>query len=300
MEIEGDQSIILMHYTADRPENALYAEIAELLHQAGVPAPGIIMHSKEYRILCMEDLGECDLYDFRNHDWSVRKEYYQQTLHHARTLHDQALKVWEQKPFELMHGFDDALYQWEQDYFEKQCAERLFEHTLNDSIRSELKALKNRMLEHPTALVHRDFQSQNIMVFNEKVYFIDFQGLRKGSPFYDLASLLYDPYVPFTESQRQELVSFYISCCEYNGFYDEKNARHLLQDAAVQRLLQALGAYGFLSQEKGKIKFLDYVEPALRNLMLVSQSNLPSLHKFTHSLLDLWNDKKLTVSLRHS
>ena len=31
---------------------------------------------------------------------------------------------------------------------------------------------------------------------------IDFQGMRLGSPFYDLGSLLCDPYVDFREADR--------------------------------------------------------------------------------------------------
>jgi aminoglycoside/choline kinase family phosphotransferase len=43
--------------------------------------------------------------------------------------------------------------------------------------------------------VHRDFQSQNIIARSGHAYLIDFQGMRPGLAEYDLASLLFDPYV---------------------------------------------------------------------------------------------------------
>ena len=59
------------------------------------------------------------------------------------------------------------------------------------------------------SLVHRDLQSQNVMIRNGEPFLIDFQGMRFGSLFYDLGSLLCDPYVDFSDRERQELLSFY-------------------------------------------------------------------------------------------
>ena len=43
----------------------------------------------------------------------------------------------------------------------------------------------------------------------DEAYLIDFQGMRSGLAEYDLASLLYDPYVHLTGSERAELLEFY-------------------------------------------------------------------------------------------
>ena len=57
--------------------------------------------------------------------------------------------------------------------------------------------------------MHRDFQSQNIILREGQAYLIDFQGMRPGLAEYDLASLLYDPYVSLTNAERGELKNFY-------------------------------------------------------------------------------------------
>ena len=65
-----------------------------------------------------------------------------------------------------------------------------------------LQAIAERLASFPRVLVHRDFQSQNIIVREEEAYLIDFQGMRPGLAEYDFASLLYDPYVNLTKSER--------------------------------------------------------------------------------------------------
>ena len=39
---------------------------------------------------------------------------------------------------------------------------------------------------------------------------IDFQDARMGSPHYDLASLLYDAYVPISKDEKRELTDLYL------------------------------------------------------------------------------------------
>ena len=55
---------------------------------------------------------------------------------------------------------------------------------------------------------------------------------------------------------------------------------------AVQRLMQALGAYGFLGLAKGKDQFLAHVPPALASLREVT-ADVPELEEFHAMLLGL-------------
>ena len=67
-----------------------------------------------------------------------------------------------------------------------------------------LARLREDLAQRERCLIHRDFQSQNIMIRDGVPVFIDYQGLRFGLGEYDLASLIYDPYVPMNEEQREE------------------------------------------------------------------------------------------------
>src|SRR5208282_5405475 len=111
--------------------------------------------------------------------------------------------------------------------------------------------------ESGASLVHRDLQSQNVMIRDEKPFLIDFQGMRFGSLFYDLGSLLCDPYVHFSEIERDELLLFYYGLSKRQQEWAE--FRHGFWEASAQRLMQALGAYGFLGVNRGLAAYLEHV-----------------------------------------
>src|SRR5205085_4555938 len=105
--------------------------------------------------------------------------------------------------------FNAALYQWEQNYFLENCLGRILH--LDEAQRDELVSLPglrriaNELASRPRILVHRDFQSQNIILRSGQAHLIDFQGMRPGLAEYDLASLLFVPYVHLTLAERDEL-----------------------------------------------------------------------------------------------
>ena len=108
---------------------------------------------------------------------------------------------------------------------------------------------------------------------------IDFQGMRTGNPLYDVGSLLYDPYVTFSPDERAALLACYYEisgkAIDWPSFQDE------FFDASAQRLMQALGAYGFLGLKKGGAPdFLQHIGSGLRNLAEAAgfASRLPRLH----------------------
>ena len=63
-------------------------------------------------------------------------------------------------------------------------------------------------------MVPRDFQSENLMLSEGQVYVIDFQGLRMGRQEYDLASLIYDPYMDHSPQDRRKLLDLWEEVCE--------------------------------------------------------------------------------------
>jgi aminoglycoside/choline kinase family phosphotransferase len=115
--------------------------------------------------------------------------------------------------------------------------------------------------------LHRDFQSRNIMIRDGEVRIIDFQAGRLGPPGYDVASLLHDPYVDIPWTMRYELYEYYLERSRDFGESGEKTA--LFKEFSlfsILRLLQALGAYGFLAGRKKRPFFKLFMLPALKSL----------------------------------
>jgi len=280
----SEQSLILVKYNLEREENRHYVEIAQFLETHGIHAPRIYYHDTDEGLIWLEDLGERDLFSYRDEPWLVRRAFYDSALDEVRKLHDLPESICIEMRQHLPAEFNAALYRWEQSYFFENCLGRYFQ--IEPARLERLAALPalseiaQRLAQLPRVLVHRDFQSQNILVRNGQAYLIDFQGMRPGLPQYDLASLFYDPYVDLSEAERDELLEHY--CGEKPG----ADFLETLRLCAMQRLMQALGAYGFLGLVKDYKHFLQYIPKAVRSLHEVA-GKIDGLDLFKNLLAEL-------------
>lgn len=268
IRLADDRSLIFMHYNPDREENRYYAAIAGFLRGIGLTVPAVVHHDPARCFILMEDLGDSDLWSLRYSSWEVRRVQYQKVLKMIQKLHGFPLEDLSKWRISLMEGFGPALYRWERDYFREHFVERVCGITIAspeaETLEGELEALAERLQRNGAALVHRDFQSQNILIHQGEPALIDFQGMRTGSLFYDLGSLLYDPYMPFHQWERLELLRCYYDLeerdCRWEPFQEK------FHEAAVQRLMQALGAYGYLGHQRGRKAFLAYIPAGLERI----------------------------------
>ncbi|MCX7868596.1 MAG: phosphotransferase [Terrimicrobiaceae bacterium] len=263
-------SLIAVSYSHHREENRHYVDIAVFLAECGVRVPKIYHHDPERGLIFMEDLGERDLWHWREAPWDERRPLYFSALGEMARLHGPATRRFSKSGPRLEKEFNEQLYLWEQNYFLENCLCGVF--GLGEA---EARALAGgeffreaaaRLAGHPRTLVHRDFQSQNVLIHQGRACLIDFQGLRPGLPLYDLASLIYDPYVELAAHQKAELAAEYRRLAAAEGVPTFDNFEETLTLCAMQRLMQAMGAYGFLGLRLGKTGFLASVRPAGRAL----------------------------------
>lgn len=282
---KGGEKLVGCFYSDLPRENFLYAPIAEFLCDCGVPVPKILYHDAQKKIIVMEDAGARDIGELQAEE--MRGAYFA-ALRAAKILHTKASEKFAANPIELCPPFDADLYRWEQDYFYRECAQGVFGINIPRPD-SDFEVLTRRLLDFPRRLLFRDFQSQNIMVSEGgDIRVIDFQGMRLGNPFYDVASLLFDPYVEklggeFIDEALGEYLNF-LPDASFPGFAE---SREMLNFAGVERLLQALGAYGFLSAKKGKTGYAKYFAPAAANLLGCAQKcGLSGIAEFASAILE--------------
>jgi len=266
IEFSPEQTVVLVKYAREQTENLRYVEIAEFLATHNVRAPKIYSHDPEEGLIWIEDLGENDLWSHREESWASLRLLYHSALEDVAKLHRIPHSEFEEFARHLAAQFDAALYLWEQHYFMEHCLGRYFgiEGRKLDEVAGlpRLKEIAERLATFPRVLVHRDFQSQNIIIREGQAYLIDFQGMRPGLAEYDLASLLYDPYMRLSADKRAELLEFYRRQANVaDSALEEK-----LRLCAMQRLMQALGAYSYLGLVQGKASFLAHIPTAVNSL----------------------------------
>jgi aminoglycoside/choline kinase family phosphotransferase len=241
------------------------------LFDIGVPVPEIFGFVPEDGAVLCADLGDTHLQEIVRGPGGDKKSenLYRQALD-ALVM----LQVEGAKNFDLRFCWDTPFYneklmlERESDYFHRAFC-RDFMGMIPDEprITIEFQKIARRAGREPAEyLLHRDFQSRNLMVYKDKVYIIDFQGARMGPLAYDLASLLIDPYAGLSESQQQALYQYYFDSITQEIALDQDLFYEGFLHLALQRNLQILGAFAFLSQMKGKSFFRQYILPASYSL----------------------------------
>ncbi len=163
---------------------------------------------------------------------------------------------------------------------------------------------KDLTAEKAECFLYRDFQARNVMVIlppklggdrglNGRMganacsdpqppnlgglWFIDFQGGRRGPFYYDLASFLWQASAKYPDRLRRELIDEY---CEAAKQFAEMPKRDVfdrrLRLFVFFRMLQVLGAYGFRGYFERKQHFIESIPPAMQNLReLLANDDFP-------------------------
>lgn len=265
----GARRAMLVRYSLERPENGLYAAHARFLLKHRLHVPQVLLDLPDDGVCVMEDVGDVCLQD-QVPVWSKARitATYRAVLDDVIALHDRATRAACRARIALCPPFSRHLYAWEQNLFCEQFLIRHVRPTPNQeaAIRRELSRLIPPLLRVPQTLVHRDLQSSNVLMRNGQPVLIDFQGMRLGAPAYDLASLLCDPYVRLPTPIRQDLLAYYVENAPGGH-----RAAETYDEAAIERLAQALGAYGRLGALPATRRFLRYIPPAVEELLRVCE-----------------------------
>ena len=264
------EGLIGIYWTPARADNGSFLPAAHGLKRLGVRVPAVLAEAElpgGCGACLVEDLGRCSLLSMKDEPWRRRKEAYTAALRQLHKLHSVPVD-WPLQP-----PFDASLYSWEQGYFVQhylqrhrslstQQAQALAEAPIWSALAEALAAL-------PRVPVHRDCQSQNIMLREGDAWFIDFQGMRMGLPEYDLASLLYDPYMALQEQERAELMEIWVQITA------SPLRKDIYAACALQRLMQALGAFANIGYNAHQEWYLNLIPAGERALLQVCDMALP-------------------------
>jgi hypothetical protein len=149
--------------------------------------------------------------------------------------------------------------------------------------------------------LYRDFQSRNVMIFNNEPYFIDYQGGRRGALQYDIASILFEAKTSLPADVRHELLDYYISELSKNLDFDKQSFLELYYGYVYIRLMQAMGAYGFRGLYEKKKLFLQSIPKAILHLAWLRKNinlnvHLPEMERVWDNLISSHQIKEIEDS----
>jgi NDP-sugar pyrophosphorylase family protein/tRNA A-37 threonylcarbamoyl transferase component Bud32 len=289
----NDKSAILMICQRDNHEFTRHITYTHFFRKHGLPVPDLFSVDAKNSQALFEDLGDLNLYSWLKciNDSERIEDMYRRVLDILIKLHTAVTENITACPLLLERKFDYEHLRWETNYFLERFVREIQGIAVRKkaSLEEELRALAGKVDAFRKTVVHRDFQSQNIMIAQGNIpRLIDYQGARIGPPAYDISSILWDPYHQLPDYLRENLLDYY--CSEMKNLavsFSESEFRSAILPCRLQRHMQALGAYGFLANEKGKKFFLKFVPRALGYLkqeIALADDEYPVLHELIMKL----------------
>ncbi|MDZ4203719.1 MAG: RNase adapter RapZ, partial [Bacteroidales bacterium] len=249
-------------YNPDTQDHKAFLYLAKHFYDKKLAVPQVFEANEEEGVCLLQDLGNNDLLAWLE-DKRSTPDYDQQLLRYYRMalvhllrfqldgsggLNYQALPV---------HSFNKQAMHWDLNYFKYYFLKPsgiLFDES---SLENDFQLLVNYLSEETLmGFMYRDFQARNIMIHNDQLYFIDFQGGRYGPLQYDVVSLLFQAKAAIPFELRQLLLDFYIERLQQRIKFDEISFRKRYSGFVLLRVLQVMGAYGFRGWFERKAHFL--------------------------------------------
>ncbi len=266
----SDWSAIAMQSPPDDQDFPHQVAIANFLQSHDLGSATVLSADEDAKVMLMEDLGQASLYLLARNPGTPKRmlvDRYRQVVDHLLRLQSFTDVAKAECPLAVERCLDEETLLWETAYFLENFLKGHLQLPKGqwENLASEFEALAGCVAGQPLVLLHRDFQSQNIHFRDGKVRLVDIQGLRLGPLGYDIMSLVMDPYVALPVELTDELLDRFASGCDL----PPGEVRQMALAAGLQRLMQALGAYGFLGHRKGKVEFLTCIPQAVANLQFL-------------------------------
>ena len=294
-------------FNTDRKENMAFLEFTRHFLSRGLHVPGILAENLDQNVYLLTDLGDTTLFSYILET--------RDTTDFPESLTSIYKRITEALPYFQIRGnegldysfcyprskFDRQSMMWDLNYFKYyflKLAKVPFEEQLleDDYIRFTDYLLSG----DSDYFMYRDFQSSNIMLKDGEIYFIDYQGGRKGALQSDLASLLFDAKADIPPGLQDSLLDHYLSSLGQWYPLNEKKFREYYYSFALIRLMQAMGAFGFRGFYEKKPQFLKSIPFAIKTMDRLLASNVqgdryPYLVRILKSIIDSPELKQFTL-----
>ncbi len=289
--LEGATHHCIAAVNGDVRENEAFIYYAGQMRQRGINVPEVYAVSDDRTMYLQQDLGGLTLYAHlsaqRQAGADVREEM--RTLY-RRVLDDLVNIQTRCRDVDFSHAypradFDRQSIQWDLNYFKYYFLKLLHIPFDEQLLENDYTRFIDYLLDEDCSyFLYRDFQARNIMIVDGELYYIDFQGARRGAAQYDVAALLYSAKSEIPDDLKTELLQYYIDRLATVVDIDKESFRSKFYGYVLVRMMQAMGSYGYRGYFEKKDYFLRSIPLAVANLRNITREHqfpidIPELEK---------------------
>lgn len=296
--LNGVNRSIIATQSDNVDENNRFLALASYFDAKGLAVPQILAIHPSKKLYLQSDAGGDCLLDIVLRDGhndntkSLYKKSLKALIEFQLCAQDDAFA--EQFNSLASFGYDQILF--DLNYFKNNFAAKSDVRFDAEKLDEEFATLAKSLDKEHAYFMYRDCQGRNIMVDDNEVVFIDFQGGLQGHPMYDVASLLWQAKAKIPAEWKSELVDFYLGNFEERALersikFDKAGWQQDYQMLTLTRLLQVLGAYGLRGLIEGKEHFISSIPLGLKNIKeWQSENSLPDYPELTSVLAQISAD----------
>jgi aminoglycoside/choline kinase family phosphotransferase len=284
-------------------ENRAFISFSRSFRNESLPVPEIYAVSNDERCYIEEDLGNTTFYDWMlqhrgepDYD-SKREAIYKRIITELLRFQVDASESIDYSLCYQTREFAEEQMRFDVNYFAEMFLGLVWKKSYDKSaFHTDCEKLISSLLaESRDYFLYRDFQSRNIMLKNDELFFIDYQSGRKGALQYDLASLLYDAKAQLSDELREKLLEHYLNELGTRVNVNREQFAASYHAFALLRVMQAMGAFANLGIRQKKAGFANSIPLAQNNLRSLLQQakildDLPSLKEL---FIDIASDTSL-------
>ena len=284
-------------FNEDLKENEAFLSFSKTFNELNLNVPEVLHTDLDNNLYLLSDLGDVTLYSIihsKKHDYHSNPELlklYKRALERLQVFQIDADKKIDYSYCYPRSKFDRQSILWDLNYFKYDFLKLgrigFDEQLLENEFQKFSEFVSSVNTDY---FLYRDFQSRNIMVKENDLYFIDYQGGRKGALQYDVAALLYDAKAEIPNQVRDELLDHYLNLLETNYGLNRSEFMKSFYAFVLIRIMQAMGAYGFRGLFEKKVHLIKSILPARKNLKYLLENgkldfDIPHLHSVFENII---------------
>tara|TARA_R110000868_G_scaffold38572_4_gene134745 strand:+ start:4106 stop:5143 length:1038 start_codon:yes stop_codon:yes gene_type:complete len=294
-----NKNYILVYAPPSSEKNQEFLNIQKIFAANNIRVPSIYNVDINQGFFILEDLGEKLLYNYIKHT----KDIYKFVL-------DKLLLIQQVKEYNDIADYSSNLMQRElylcnewflNNFLEINQLDKNLAENLN--IIESYKSIINNLQKQPQVLVHRDYQSKNMILSNEldNISIIDFQDALIGPVSYDLASVLFDCYVDIDSDKFKNNLDYFYNKLKNNKIISNEISLDIFTNwfyhAVLLRHIKNLGIFARLYLRDNKKNYLQHMPRTLSYVIqaldyLKTNKELEYLDTiFNKKLLNFLNNK---------